>query len=83
MDIDYEAPEPPHRQIAAWLTERIESGEFRPGQRIPSETDITGETGVARTTARRAVAFLREQGIVTTVAGRGTYVAERRRQRER
>jgi DNA-binding GntR family transcriptional regulator len=32
-----------------------------------------GETGVARSTARRAVALLREQGVVYTVAGRGSY----------
>ncbi len=33
--------------------------------------------GVARTTARRAIAWLREQGAIRTVAGRGSYVAER------
>jgi GntR family transcriptional regulator len=52
---------------------RIESGEFAAHDRIPSETDIMGETGVARSTARRAVALLREQGVVYTVAGRGSY----------
>ena len=33
--------------------------------------------GVARTTVRRAIAYLRETGAVRTVAGRGSYVAER------
>jgi GntR family transcriptional regulator len=77
MDIDYDAPEPPHRQIAAWLRARIESGELQPGRKIPSEKDIMGETGVARTTARRAVNVLREEGLVITYGGRGSYVAER------
>lgn len=76
MDIDYDAPLPPHRQIAAWITTMIESGDLRPGQRIPSETDIVGEFGVARTTARRAVAYLRGEGVIVTVQGRGSYVAE-------
>ncbi len=33
--------------------------------------------GVARTTARRAIAWLRDQGAIRTVAGRGSYVAGR------
>lgn len=77
MDIDYDARLPPHRQIAGWLQERIENGEFPPGKRLPSEADIMGETGVARTTARRAMAWLRKQGIVETEPGRGSYAAER------
>jgi len=36
-----------------------------------------GETGVARTTARRAVKVLRDEGLVITYGGRGSYVAER------
>jgi DNA-binding GntR family transcriptional regulator len=35
--------------------------------------------GVARTTVRRAIAYLRETGAVRTVAGRGSYVAGRGR----
>ncbi len=76
LQIDYEAPLSPHRQIAAWLRKRIESGEFRPGRRLPSENDIMQMTGVAATTVRRAVALLRQQGLVYTVPGRGTYVGQ-------
>jgi GntR family transcriptional regulator len=75
MEIDYDAPLPPHRQIAAWIRDKIDSGELRPGQRIPSETDIMGEFGVARTTSRRAVAYLRNQGLIVTVQARGSYVS--------
>jgi len=77
FEVDYEAPLSPHRQIAAWLKARIESRELRPGQRIPTETDIVQLTGVARTTARRAIALLRDEELIFTVAGRGSYVAER------
>lgn len=76
-EIDYRAELSPHRQIAAWVLARIESGDLRPGQPIPSEKELVDTFGVARTTARRAVAWLREQGAVRTVAGRGSYVAER------
>ena len=77
IEIDYDAPEPPHRQIAAWLRGKIESGELQPGRKIPSEKDIMDVTGVARTTARRAVAVLRDEGLVVTTPGRGTHVAKR------
>jgi GntR family transcriptional regulator len=76
-EIDYRAELPPHRQIAAWILARIESGDLRPGQAVPSEKELTDLFGVARTTARRAIAWLRDQGAVRTVAGRGSYVAER------
>lgn len=75
--IDYRAMEPPHRQIAAWLASRIESGELVPDQPVPSEKELIDLFGVARTTVRRAIAYLREQGMVLTVRGRGTYVARR------
>jgi GntR family transcriptional regulator len=80
IEIDYDAPESPHRQIAAWIRARIESGELAPRRRIPSEQDIIGETGVARTTARRAVRLLRDEGLVFTVQGRGSFVAEQPQQ---
>ena len=61
-EIDYDAPDPPHRQIASWIRAQIESGELQPGRKIPSEGDLVGMFGVARTTARRAVALLRDEG---------------------
>jgi hypothetical protein len=76
-EIDYRAELPPHRQIAAWLHQRIESGDLAAGQPVPSEKDLMDLFGVARTTARRAVAYLRDQAVVRTVPGRGSYVARR------
>ena len=76
-EIDYRAELPPHRQIAAWVLGRIESGDLQPGQPIPSEKELVDMFGVARTTARRAIGSLRDQGAIRTVAGRGSYVTER------
>ncbi|MFJ8738018.1 GntR family transcriptional regulator [Embleya sp. NPDC127516] len=75
--IDYEAPEPPYRQIAADLIRDIESGTLPVGRRVPSESTLIETYGVARETARRAVKYLREQGYVRTVPQRGTYVVAR------
>lgn len=74
--IDYRA-ELPHRQIAAWLLGRIESGELAIGQPVPSEKELMDLFGVARTTVRRAIAYLRDQAAIRTVPGRGSYVAKR------
>jgi GntR family transcriptional regulator len=71
------APVPRYRQIAAILRERIQAGELQPDRPIPSEAQIQQEFGVARETARKSVALLREQGLVITVPGMGTYVARR------
>jgi GntR family transcriptional regulator len=76
LDIDYEAPLPPHRQIAGWLLRRIQAGEWAANQRIPSESDLVQATGTARTTVQRAIRVLRDEGWVYTVSGRGTYVQE-------
>lgn len=53
-----------YRDLAATLREKITTGQLRPGDRIPSETDLIGEYGVARETARRAVRLLRDEGLV-------------------
>jgi DNA-binding GntR family transcriptional regulator len=73
-DYDPLAPVPRYRQIATILAARIESGELEPDRPVPSEAQLQKEFGVARATARRAIAVLREQGLVVTVPGMGTYV---------
>lgn len=75
MEYDPLGQVPRYRQIAAIVRERITSGELEPGRPIPSEAQIQAEFGVARETARRAVALLREEGHVVTVPGMGTYVS--------
>jgi DNA-binding transcriptional regulator YhcF (GntR family) len=68
---------PPYLQIAAALRERIRSGELRPGGRLPSTRALTRDHGVALATATRALAVLRDEGMVTAVPRVGTLVAER------
>lgn len=73
--IDPIAPLPPYRQIAGILRRRIESGQYQPDTRIPTESELMEAFEVARTTARRAIAVLREEGLIYTVPQRGSYVA--------
>jgi GntR family transcriptional regulator len=75
--IDPIAPLPPYRQIADILRRRIESGRYQPDTRIPTESELIEAFEVARTTARRAIAVLRDEGLIYTVPQRGSYVARR------
>jgi len=75
--IDPLGPLPPYRQIAAILRRRIESGQYPPDTRIPTESELVDAFEVARTTARRAIAVLREEGLVYTVPQRGSYVTRK------
>ncbi|MFI1968969.1 hypothetical protein BLA24_23715 [Streptomyces cinnamoneus] len=68
------AARPPYLRIAAELRDRIASGELRPGDRIPSTRGITREWGVAMATASKALAVLRQEGLVRAVPGVGTVV---------
>ena len=55
--------------MTAFVRQRIEQGDLVPNRPTPSGVQIEQEFGVARATARKAVALLREWGLVTTVPG--------------
>jgi len=65
-----------YEQVAEHVAARIEAGELRPGQKMPPERDLATEYGVAYNTVRSAIAILRDRGLIVTMHGRGTYVAE-------
>ena len=56
------------------MRERIMSGEYRAGDRLPSEAELCALYGVSRMTVRRAVTQLVQDGVVFTENGRGTFV---------
>lgn len=62
-------------QVARQILALIADGTYRAGQRLPSETDLAQQFGVARLTVRRAIAWLVEQGVLAVFPGRGTFVA--------
>lgn len=65
-----------YRQIADDITERIARGEYRPGQQLPSYTELAELYSVSVATAARAYGLLRDRGTVDSAAGRGMFVAE-------
>jgi GntR family transcriptional regulator len=74
--LDPEGPVPLYVQLADLLEEQIKKGALQPNRPIPSEATLQQQHGVSRGTARRAVDLLRERGLVSTVAGKGTYVSD-------
>jgi len=69
-------PVPKYQQLAAILRRRIAT--MKPGEPIPSETQLEAETGLARGTIKKAVALLREEGLIVTTRGLGSFVADPR-----
>lgn len=70
----YETSIPLYVQIAESLLDRIESGELRPGDRLPPERDLSQTLEVNRMTVRRALQVLELQGLLMRRQGDGTYV---------
>lgn len=62
--------------VAAALEEEIRSGRFGPGQRLPTEADLSAQFDVGRNVVREAVARLKRDGLVESRQGRGAFVAE-------
>jgi GntR family transcriptional regulator len=77
MPVDYDSDVPPYLQVAAELRARIASGELPPKSRMPSIEALVQEYGIARATARKVRRVLLDEGLVRSVTGWGTYVADR------
>lgn len=58
------------------LREKILSGEVKPGEKIPSENQLSSEYGVSRQTVRKALQILQNEGYIYAEHGRGTFCSE-------
>jgi DNA-binding GntR family transcriptional regulator len=72
--IDRNSYEPAYAQLVRILLGQIAAGEFRPGDRLPSEAQLCERYGVSPMTVRRVVNILADQGVVIAEQGRGTFV---------
>lgn len=62
-------------RVAARVREDVVSGRLGLGDRVGGEVALAQRYGVSRGVVQRALAQLREEGILSTVHGRGSYVA--------
>jgi GntR family transcriptional regulator len=70
---------PAYLRIANGLRMRVISGEFAPGDKLPTESQLMREHGVSRTVVKWAVAVLKSEGLVEGRRGSGVYVRDVRR----
>lgn len=68
---------PKYAQVMTAIQQRIEAGEYAPGDMLPSETQLVREFGVGRTTVVRALQTLAMQGWIEREHGRGSFVKGR------
>jgi GntR family transcriptional regulator len=66
---------PLHVQLETLLRSRIQGGEFKPNDLIPTEHRLCREYGVSRTTVRQTLQSLLQDGLIYRQVGRGTFVA--------
>ena len=64
---------PLYEQIQNDLIDKIQAGEYRAGDRIPSEKEIAEQYGVSRITAVKALTELSLNGYIHRVQGKGSF----------
>lgn len=69
---------PRHVQISQWLREQIESGEYTPDEKLPSENELAKKFDVSRVTIRRSLQSLENEEFIYRCQGLGSFVKDER-----
>lgn len=72
--IDHNSSVPMYIQMANQLSEAIYQGDYKSGDKLPSENSLCGQFGVSRITVRQALNLLVQQDLAFSVHGKGTFV---------
>jgi GntR family transcriptional regulator len=74
---DFAAPafSPLYQQIKGLILQSLQSGEWKPGEAIPSEMDLAARFRVSQGTVRKAIDELAAENLVVRRQGKGTFVA--------
>ncbi len=78
---DSKSAKPLYKQLEAALKEAIARGEYKPGQQIPTENELSVRWQVSRVTVRKALDALTRENLLTRVSGKGTFVSGEKFQR--
>jgi GntR family transcriptional regulator len=70
--LDHDGLDPLYMQLAAVLRERIASGDL--ARRVPSVKTLAQQYEVSQGTAERALRILKDEGLIKSAMGRGTFV---------
>lgn len=63
-------------EIARSISQAIDTGQLKPGDRLPTEHSLSTQFGVARTVVREAVSLLKYDGVIEAKRGVGAFVSE-------
>lgn len=74
--LNKQSPIPLYYQLAEQLKEQIQAGDLAVGDQLPPERELAQQVGVSRMTARQAVAYLVNEGLIEVKPGVGTFVAQ-------
>lgn len=64
-----------YKKVSEYILEKINSLEYKPGTKIPSERQISKDLNINRMSVRNAIAKLKEDRVLYSIHGSGTYVA--------
>ena len=73
--------QPLYRQIKTLITQSLVSGEWRPGDLIPSEIELASRFSVSQGTVRKAIGELAGENLLVRQQGKGTFVASHSEER--
>ena len=72
------SPLPRYYQLKEIMREKVQSDEWKPGDLIPSERELSEKYGISRMTARQAITELVNEGLFYREQGKGTFVSQRK-----
>jgi GntR family transcriptional regulator of arabinose operon len=73
--------QPKHERLHDYLVQEMKQGRLRPGEALPTETELAISAEMSRNTVRQALGQLERNGMIRRVRGRGTFVHESAMQR--
>ena len=71
-----DSPAPLYARVKQMITQQIQSGNWPPHYRVPSESELVSQLGFSRMTINRALREMTADGLLVRMQGVGTFVAE-------
>lgn len=75
--LDPDDPRPPFQQVANVLRAAIKTRRLEPGEQLPSLAELSKTYGVSLMTVQKAIGVLRDEGLVISRQGKGSFVRQR------
>ena len=76
ISVNANDPIPIYRQLVSQIRHAVASGRLTPGEKLPSQRELSGELVINHLTVKKAYETLEAEGLICTVRGRGTFVAD-------